>query len=42
MIPAACCLLAAVIMAFYPLNLKRTREIADALAAKRAQEGAGA
>jgi GPH family glycoside/pentoside/hexuronide:cation symporter len=42
MIPAACCLLAAVIMAFYPLNLKRTREIAEALAARRAQEGAAA
>ena len=42
MIPAACCLLAAVIMAFYPLNVKRSREIEESLAAKRAKEAAAA
>lgn len=40
MIPAACCLLAAAIMIFYPLSVKRMREIEDALKAKRAAEGA--
>jgi glycoside/pentoside/hexuronide:cation symporter, GPH family len=41
-IPAACCLIAAVLMCFYPLNFKRVQEIEDALRAKRAQEDAAA
>jgi len=38
MIPAACCFLAALIMAFYPLNVKRSREIEETLARSRAKE----
>lgn len=42
MIPAACCIVAAAIMILYPLNVRRMREIEEGLAARRAQEGAGA
>ncbi len=40
MIPAACCLLAAVIMIFYPLSPRRMQEIETALKARPAAEGA--
>ena len=42
MIPAACCILAAIIMAFYPIGLKRSREIEEALKVAHAKEGATA
>jgi len=41
-IPALCCLLAAVIMAFYPLNVRRSREIEESLKLSRAKEAAAA
>jgi GPH family glycoside/pentoside/hexuronide:cation symporter len=40
-IPAACCILAAVIMAFYPLGVRRSHEIEEALALSRARENTG-
>jgi GPH family glycoside/pentoside/hexuronide:cation symporter len=38
MIPAGCCFLAAIIMAFYPLNAKCSREIDENLKVQRAKE----
>jgi glycoside/pentoside/hexuronide:cation symporter, GPH family len=42
MIPAACCILAAVIMCIYPINVKRTQEIDESLKISRAREAAAA
>ncbi len=41
MIPAACCILAAVIMCIYPINVKRTREIDESLKISRAKGNRG-
>jgi GPH family glycoside/pentoside/hexuronide:cation symporter len=40
MIPAACCILAAIIMMFYPINVRRAREIEESLKVSRAKEDA--